>query len=56
MLIGAVAAASVLVAASFWYFTGWSDGYVAVMITGVVCSLFASADNPLVPAKGFFIF
>lgn len=56
LLIGAVAAASVLVAASFWYFTGWSDGYVAVMITGVVCSLFASADNPLVPAKGFFIF
>lgn len=56
LLVGAVAAASVLVAASFWYFTGWSDGYVAVMITGVVCSLFASADNPLVPARGFFIF
>ncbi len=56
LLIGAVAATSVLIAASFWYFTGWSDGYVAVMITGVVCSLFASADNPLVPAKGFFIF
>lgn len=56
LLIGAVAAASVLVAASFWYFTGWSDGYVAVMITGVVCSLFASADNPLAPARGFFIF
>jgi uncharacterized membrane protein YccC len=56
LLIGAVAASSVLVAASFWYFTGWSDGYVAVMITGVVCSLFATADNPLIPAKGFFIF
>ena len=56
LLVGAVAAASVLVAASFWYFTGWSDGYVAVMITGVVCSLFASADNPLAPARGFFIF
>jgi len=56
LLIGEVAAVSVLVAAAFWYFSGWSDGYVAVMITGVVCSLFASADNPLVPAKGFFIF
>lgn len=56
LLIGGVAAVSVLVAAAFWYFTGWSDGYVAVMITGVVCSLFASADNPLVPARGFFIF
>lgn len=56
IITGAVAAASVLIAGLFWYYSGWSDGYVAVMITGVVCSLFATADNPLVPAKGFFIY
>lgn len=56
IITGAVAAASVIIAGMFWYFSGWSDGYVAVMITGVVCSLFATADNPLLPAKGFFIY
>lgn len=56
LITGAVAAASVLIAGVFWYYSGWSDGYVAVMITGVVCSLFATADNPLLPAKGFFIY
>lgn len=56
IMTGAVAAASVLIAGLFWYYSGWSDGYVAVMITGVVCSLFATADNPLIPAKSFFIY
>ena len=56
IITGAVAATSVLIAGLFWYYSGWSDGYVAVMITGVVCSLFATADNPLVPAKGFFVY
>ena len=51
-----VAALSVLIIASFWYFTGWQDGYIAVMMTGIACSLFASADNPLQPAKSFFIY
>ena len=56
IMTGVVAAASVLIAGLFWYYSGWSDGYVAVMITGVVCSLFATADNPLIPAKGFFVY
>ena len=55
-ICGGVAALSVLLIASFWYFTGWQDGYIAVMMTGIACSLFASADNPLQPAKGFFIY
>lgn len=56
IMTGVVAAASVLIAGLFWYYSGWSDGYVAVMITGVVCSLFATADNPLIPAKGIFVY
>lgn len=45
---------SVCLIALFWHFTAWSAGYMAVMMTGVTFSLFASLDNPLRPAKGFF--
>ena len=46
---------SLLLCGLGWMLTGWSSGYLAVMMTGVACSLFAASDNPLLPAKGFFI-
>ncbi|GAA4501844.1 FUSC family protein [Pseudaeromonas paramecii] len=46
---------SLLLCGLLWMTTGWQSGYLAVMMTGVACSLFAASDNPLVPAKGFFI-
>ena len=51
-----VAIVSVLVTSTFWYVSGWQYGYVAVMMAGVSCSLFASMDNPTRPARGFFIY
>lgn len=45
---------SMLVCGLLWMLTGWQSGYLAVMMTGIACSLFAASDNPLVPAKGFF--
>ncbi|WP_409422392.1 FUSC family protein [Pseudaeromonas sp. ZJS20] len=46
---------SMMLCGLLWMATGWKSGYLAVMMTGVACSLFAASDNPLVPAKGFFI-
>jgi uncharacterized membrane protein YccC len=40
---------------TIWILSGWKDGGSAVMLAGVFLALFAAADNPLAPLKGFMI-
>lgn len=40
---------------AIWILSGWHDGGSAVMLAGVFLALFAAADNPLAPLKGFMI-
>jgi uncharacterized membrane protein YccC len=40
---------------TIWIESGWHDGAGAVMLAGVFLALFAAADNPLAPLKGFMI-
>jgi uncharacterized membrane protein YccC len=43
------------VGCTIWILSGWHDGGSAVMLAGVFLALFAAADNPLAPLKGFMI-
>lgn len=43
------------VGCAIWILSGWHDGASAVMLAGVFLALFAAADNPLAPLKGFMI-
>lgn len=49
ILSGASALVATLAACALWIFTGWADGGVAAVLTGIFCCLFAAQDNP-VPA------
>ncbi|MBT0669152.1 FUSC family protein [Novosphingobium profundi] len=47
ILAGLAAAASILICCAIWIGTGWADGAIAAMMTGVFCCLFAALDNPV---------
>ncbi|MED5546456.1 MAG: FUSC family protein [Pseudomonadota bacterium] len=47
MLAGLAAAISILICCAIWIGTGWADGAVAAMMTGIFCCLFAALDNPV---------
>ncbi|MFT4190567.1 MAG: FUSC family protein [Comamonas sp.] len=53
LLSGLAAALSVGLCCAFWALTGWSYGYVAVMVAAVFCSLFAAMDDPVPAMHGF---
>lgn len=38
--------ATILLGSAFWIATGWADGAGAVLIAGVCCALFGSAERP----------
>lgn len=40
-------------ASFFWIVTGWSAGPAFVVLTGVICSLYATRPNPVGGAQGF---
>ena len=40
-LTGIRAALAVLITAAFWFATAWPSGFIAVLVAGVVCTLFA---------------
>lgn len=46
---------TVTLGCALWIGSGWKDGGTAVMLAGVFLALFAGADNPLAPLKGFMI-
>ncbi|MEC3950982.1 FUSC family protein [Sphingobium sp. HWE2-09] len=47
--------ATVVLGCAIWILSGWKDGGTAVMLAGVFLALFAAADNPIAPLKGFMI-
>lgn len=69
-LISAISATlSILICCAIWIQTGWADGGVAAMMSGVFCCLFAALDNPApmilrfgatllaaLPLAGFYLF
>jgi uncharacterized membrane protein YccC len=46
---------TVALGCALWIGSGWKDGGTAVMLAGVFLALFAAADNPLAPLKGFMV-
>jgi uncharacterized membrane protein YccC len=46
---------TILVGCALWIGSGWRDGGTAVMLAGVFLALFAAADNPLAPLRGFMV-
>ena len=51
--LSAFAAIFAVVACSFiWIYAAWPDGYVAAMMAGVFCSLFATMDDPTPALRG----
>jgi uncharacterized membrane protein YccC len=46
VLTGARSALAVGITSTFWFATGWPGGSVAVIFAAIVCSLFASLDQP----------
>ncbi|MCJ2176962.1 FUSC family protein [Novosphingobium album (ex Hu et al. 2023)] len=69
LLSGLAAAIAILVCCAIWIGTGWADGAVSAMMTGVFCCLFAAHDNPVpmmlrfggallaaLPVAGFYLF
>ena len=46
VLTGARSALAVGITSTFWFATGWPNGSVAVIFAAIVCSLFASLDQP----------
>ncbi|MCJ2183262.1 FUSC family protein [Novosphingobium sp. 1949] len=47
IISGLAAIIAVLICCTIWIGTGWADGSIAAMMTGVFCCLFASQDNPV---------
>lgn len=69
ILSGLSASLAILICCAIWIGTGWADGGVAAMMTGVFCCLFAAHDNPVpmimrfggallaaLPVAGFYLF
>lgn len=46
VLTGARSALAVGIISTFWFATGWPNGWVAVIFAAIVCSLFASLEQP----------
>ncbi len=46
---------TIAIGCALWIGSGWKDGGTAVMLAGVFLALFAAADNPLAPLKGFMV-
>lgn len=47
LLAGVAATISILICCAIWIGTGWADGGISAMMTGVFCCLFAALDNPV---------
>ncbi len=47
LLAGLASTLSILICCAIWIGTGWADGGVSAMMTGVFCCLFAALDNPV---------
>jgi uncharacterized membrane protein YccC len=69
LLSGGAASIAILICCTIWIGTGWADGGVAAMMTGLFCCLFAALDNPVpmilrfggallagVPVAGLYLF
>jgi uncharacterized membrane protein YccC len=53
-LLSALAAAIAIgICSAFWIISGWSYGYVAVMMAAIFCSFFAALDDPVPAIHGF---
>ncbi|AWK88337.1 FUSC family protein [Azospirillum thermophilum] len=50
---GLRAAIALLMICAIWIVTAWPNGLTAVVIVGVLCSLFASRDNPVAVSREF---
>jgi uncharacterized membrane protein YccC len=46
VLTGVRSALAVGIISTFWFATGWPNGWVAVIFAAIVCSLFASLEQP----------
>lgn len=44
---------AILAASAFWIATAWSSGPAFVVLTGVMCALFATRPNPIAGGLGF---
>lgn len=49
------AAVTMIVGCALWIGSGWEEGSAAVMMAGVFLALFAAAENPVAPLRGFLI-
>jgi uncharacterized membrane protein YccC len=51
-LSGFAAIVAVVACSLIWIYAAWPDGYVAAMMAGVFCSLFATMDDPTPALRG----
>lgn len=52
-LSGLTASVAVLLCCTFWIGTAWPTGSAAAMVTAVLCSFFATMDDPAPAIRGF---